>query len=141
MTAAILDEFLKINDIVVPQDLIDNEVSMMVMEYSHKKKYESLASGGYFDLNQDDKNILLDEFRSEAFKIVKTRLLLNSIIESECFEISKEELETEAKAISIRQKIPIEMVKDFLGEELESLKSDLMFRKAMDFVIKNAAIK
>jgi len=50
-------------------------------------------------------------------------------------------LEEEAKAIAIRQKVQIEMVKDFLGEDLELLKDDLLVRKAIDYVHANAVIR
>ena len=138
---AILDKVLEANDIEVPQDLVDNEVTMMVMELKHKMKYESMLSGGYFDFMQDDMADRMEEFREEAFKLVKTRLVLKGIIEAENFEVTKEDLEEEAKAISVRQQMPIEMVKDFLGEDLESLKDDLLVRKAIDFVYANAVIK
>lgn len=138
---AIIDKVLEANDIEVPQDLVDNEVTMMVIEHNHKKKYESMASGGYFDFMQDDMADRMEKFREEAFKLVKTRMVLKGIIKAENFEVTKEELEEEAKAISVRQQIPIEMVKDFLGEDLESLKDDLLVRKAIDFVYANAVIK
>ncbi|WP_206812967.1 trigger factor [Paradesulfitobacterium ferrireducens] len=138
---AIIDKVLEANDIEVPQDLVDDEVKMMVIELKHKMKYESMSSSGYFDFMQDDMADRMEEFREEAFKLVKIRLVLKGIIEAENFEVTKEDLEVEAKAISVRQQMPIEMVKDFLGEDLESLKDDLLVRKAIDFVYANAVIK
>jgi trigger factor len=138
---AIIDKVLEANDIEVPQDLVDDEVKMMVIELNHKMKYESLASSRYISLMQDDVSDRMEKFRKEAYKVVKTRLVLKGIIEAENFEVTKEELEEEAKAISVRQQIPIEMVKDFFGEDLEPLKDDLLVRKAIDFVNANAVIK
>jgi FKBP-type peptidyl-prolyl cis-trans isomerase (trigger factor) len=138
---AILDNVLEANDIDVPQDLVDDEVAMMVLEMNHKLKYESLASGGYTGFTQDEMAERMEQIKEEAYKLVKTRILLKGIIEAESFEVTKEELDEEAKAISVRQQMPIEMVKDFLGEDLETLKEDLLVRKAIDFVNRNAVIK
>ena len=138
---AILDKLLEANDIEVPQGLVDDEVKMMVIELNHKMKYESMASSRYISFTQDDIADRMEKFRKEAFKLVKTRLVLKGIIEVENFEVTKEELEEEAKTISVRQQMPIEMVKDFLGEDLEPLKDDLLVRKAIDFVNANALIK
>jgi trigger factor len=138
---AIIDKLLEANDIEVPQDLVDDEVKMMVIGLNHKMKYESLASGRYIGFMQDDMADRMEKFREEAFKLVKTRLVLKGIIKAENFEVTKEELEEEAKAISVRQQMPIEMVKDFLGEDLELLKDDLLVRKAINFVNDNAVIK
>ncbi|MGI1659020.1 MAG: hypothetical protein ACRKFN_08600 [Desulfitobacterium sp.] len=142
MKDAILDKILakvlEANDIEVPQDLVDNEVAMMVRELKHKLKYESMVLGGYTDFRQEDLTDQMDKFREEAFKSVKTRIVLKGIIEAESFEVTKEELEEEAKSIAARQSISIEMVKDFLGEDLELLRDDLLVRKAIDFVYVNA---
>jgi len=138
---AILDKVLEANDIEVPQDLVDEEVTMMVLEMNHRMKYESLATGAYFDFTQEDMDARLEEFKAEAFKLVKTRLVLMGIIEVENLEVTKEELEEEAKAISVRQQMPVEMVKEFLGDDLASLKDDLLVRKAIDFIHANAVIK
>jgi len=67
--------------------------------------------------------------------------VLKEIIAAENLEVSKEELEEEAKALSVRHQMPVEMVKDFLGEDLELLKDDLLVRKAIDFVQAHAVIK
>ena len=137
----IIDKIVEANDIDVPQDLIDNEVTMMALELNHKMKYESMALGSFYNYMQDDMVNREEELRKEAFKLVKTRLVIKGIIETENFEVNREELEEEAKAISIRQQMPVEMVKDFLGQNMESLKDDLLIRKAIDFVYANAVIK
>jgi len=137
----ILEKVLEANDIEVPQDLIDDEVRMMVLEMNHRMKYESLATGASLDFTQEDLDARLEEFKAEAFKLVKTRLVLKGIIAAENLKVSKEELEKEAKALSVRQQMPVEMVKDFLGEDLELLKDDLLVRKAIDFVQAHAVIK
>jgi trigger factor len=137
----ILEKVLEANDIEVPQNLVDDEVKMMVLEMNHRMKYESMASGGYIEFTQEDVDAYLEEFKAEAFKLVKTRLVLKGIIEAENLEVTKEELNEEAKAISLRQQMSIEMVKDFLGDDLATLKNDLLVRKAIDFVQANAVIK
>ena len=135
---AILDQVVEANDIEVPQDLVDDEAQLMVIELNHKMQYENMASARYIGFMQDDMADLMEKFREEAFRLVKTRLVLKRIVEAENFEVTKEELEEEAKAISVRQQMPIEMVKDFLGEDLEPLKDDLLVRKAIDFINANA---
>lgn len=138
---AILDKVLEANDIEVPRDLVDDEIRRMTLDLNHRMKYEVLASGGYLDFSRDDVAERMEKIKEEAFKLVKTRLVLKAIIEAENLEVTLEELEEEAKAISVRQQMPIEMVKDFLGEDLEMLKDDLLVRKAISFINANAVIK
>ena len=135
---AVIDKVLVAYDIEVPQALVDDEVRMMVLELNHRMKYDGLATGAYIGLTQDEQAERLEVFQREAFKLVKTRLVLRSIIESERLEVTEEELEEEAQAISVRQQMPVEMVKDFLGGDLEPLKDDLLVRKAIDSINANA---
>lgn len=135
---ALLDAVLKTHDVEVPQNLVDDEVRMMVLELNHRLRYESLASGRYRGFTQAEMAGRMEEFREEAFKLVKTKLVLKRIIEAEHLEVTKEELEEEARAISIRQQMPIEMVKDFFGEDLGPLTEDLLVRKAIGSIIANA---
>lgn len=138
---AVLDRLLEANDIEVPQNLVDDEVNLMILELQHRVKYESLTTGRITRFTQDDLAKQMEEFKEEAFKLVKTRLMLKGIIEAEGFTVTKDELEQEAKAIAVRQQMPVEMVKDFLGQDLEQLKDDLLVRKAIDFVYANSVIK
>jgi trigger factor len=140
LQAAILDKVLEANDIEVPQDWVEHEIILMVIEHKHKIKYESMSTVSPYDFMHEDVPGLLEAFREEAFKLVKTRLVIQGIIEAESFEVTKAELEEEAKKLSVRQKISIEMVKNFLGEDFESLKEDLLVRKAFDFIYANAVI-
>lgn len=131
---ALFEAVLKTHDVEVPQNLVDDEVRMMVLELNHRLRYENLASGRYAGFTQAEMADRMEEFRKEAFKLVKTRLVLRRIIEAEHLEVSQEELEEEAKAIAVRQQMPIEMVKGFLGEDLAPLKDDLLMRKAIDSI-------
>jgi FKBP-type peptidyl-prolyl cis-trans isomerase (trigger factor) len=138
---AVIDKIVEINGIEIPQNLVDDEITKMVCEQKHKLKYENMASGRCLGLMQNDITADMEKIREEAFRLVKIRLVIRGILEAENFEITKEELEEEARAISVRQQMPVEMVKDFLGEDLVLLKNDLLVRKALDFVLSNAVIK
>ena len=138
---ALMEKILEANDFEVPQALVDNEISMMVLEMNHRMNYERLASGTFISMTPEEMEQRLEEISAEAFTMVKTRMLLRGIIEAENLEVTQEELEEEAQAIALRQKTSIEMVKDFLGEDLGSIRNDLLVRKAIDFIYTNAVVK
>ena len=137
----LLNKVLEANNINVPQELIDDEAEMMVQDLYSKARYENMATGGDSIFTLEEQAKQMDEIRAEAFKQVKTRLLLKGIIEAESLNVTREELEEEALAISDRQKMPIEMVKSFLGEDLELLADDLLIKKAIDFIYVHSVIK
>ncbi|MBN1317324.1 MAG: hypothetical protein JXA42_17710 [Anaerolineales bacterium] len=138
---AIIEKILEANDIEAPQDLVDYETRMMAVELYKNRQYERMLSGEDLGFMPDDMADHMEALSKKAFKQVKTRLILEGIIEAENLQITQEELEAEAKAIAVRQQTPVEAVKDFLGEDLALLKDDLLVRKAIDLIYINAVIK
>ena len=137
---AVLDRLLEVNEIEVPPDLVENEAARMLLELRHRMTYETLATGNTIRLTSDEMAEQMTLIHAQADKQVKTDLILDAIIDAERFEVTTAELDEEALAIANRQKISIEMVKDFLGEDLAPLKKDLLVRKAIELVTTSAVI-
>lgn len=132
MKDELLEAFVEASDIVVPEDLFEETVERMTLEVMHGKRYEYMAQGKIF--MPEDVEQFTEEIRNLTYTQLKTQLVLENIIEKEAFEVTADELENEAKALAERQQMTIEAVKDFLGEELTSLKDDILIRKAIDFI-------
>lgn len=129
MEKAVIEKFAKNYQIQAPQDQVENEIEQMTMEAFHQIKYRSILSGNEVDLSEADIAELLGEIREEAVVSVLERLVIAKVLETERFEISQEELETEAAAIAARQQISVDMVKSFFGEDLSLLRRDLLEKK------------
>lgn len=129
MEKAVIEKFAKNYQIQAPQDQVENEIEQMTMEAFHQIKYRSILSGNEVDLSEADIAGLLGEIREEAVVSVLERLVIAKVLETERFEISQEELETEAAAIAARQQISVDMVKSFFGEDLSLLRRDLLEKK------------
>lgn len=137
---AVLDKLADLNEIEVPQSKVDNEVNGKVLELYQKLRYDSLMTGNpHFFIHQEVEE-QMEEIRAEAYRQVKTDLLLQGIIAQEQLEVTREELEAEAHAMAQRQQIPVERVFDFFGNDLSLLKGDLLVRKAIDLICDSAVI-
>jgi trigger factor len=152
MNDVIIDRFVEANTktggIEVTQDAIDEEALRMAREWSHRMKYESMASGsgggidgggidgggGFISPLSMVTEDLMNEFRVQAAKQIKAERVLRQVIADERLEVTREELEQEAKALSEQQQVPLETVRDFFGEDMALLRDDLLVRKALDFI-------
>jgi trigger factor len=121
----------------MPDGLIDAAVEQMSLELQVRSVYENMASGDTTSFMRDDPVIRQERIRSEVAKQVKTDLVFKQIIEAQHLEVTSEELEQEAKAISERQQVPLETVRGFFGEDMALLRGDLLVRKAIDFIYTN----
>lgn len=114
-----------------PADAVERELQMMVAELDQRMKFRmgqdeliALMSGGMKEK--------MEELKGDAYRIAKTDAVLKDYIRRGAFEISDEELEREALAMSERLGMGIEVVRAFLGEDYGSLRSDLAVQKALE---------
>ena len=136
---AIIEKLLELNDIDVPQDLVDEEIEIIIQELSSRSRYEAMLSPEDPGLFRTD---LIDRFgdvEAQAYNQVKIDLILTKIIEAEGFVLTAQEIEEEMKAIAERQQASFEMVKGFLCDS-DTLRKDLLEKKAIRFVIENATV-
>lgn len=137
---AVLNKLADLNDIEVPQSKVDNEVNGKVLELYQQLRYDSLTTGNpHFFMHQEVEE-QMEEIRADAYRQVKTEMLLQRIIEQEQLEVTQAELEAEARAMARRQQIPVERVFDFFGNDLSLLRGDLLIRKAIDLICDSAII-
>lgn len=138
---AVLQQLVKCNSFEVPKELLEQEVSMLILELNHRMQYENLASGKYVGMDPEEIKNLYIGIEEEAQKQIKLELILDSVIKTEGLVATREELEKEAMDIAGRQQIPEEMVKGFFGEDMKLLEKDVLVKKAIGFVCMNAVIK
>lgn len=132
MKEELVEAFVEASEIAVPKEQVEEAIARTTIEVLHRKRYEYMAKGRVF--RPEDVGQFSEEIKNIAWMQVKTRLVLEDIIEKEGFEVSSDELEEEAKALAKRQQMTIEAVKGFLGEDMASLKDDILIRKAIDYI-------
>ena len=126
---------------------IENEVSAILCEIQCRRRYEMLTGGlpviqnPYLEDPErigseqiKDQQDQMKEIRREAVQAVKTRMVIQRVIEEQQIQVSSEELEAEAHALAQRIQMPFEMVKDFLGADFAMLARDLKERKAAAYI-------
>lgn len=132
MKEELLEAFVEASNFEVPKDQLEETIAQLTTEILHRKRYEYMAVGQIF--MPEDIEQFTEEIRNLAYTQLKTQLVLEDIIEKEAFEVTVEELEEEAQALAERQQLTLEAVKDFLGEDMVSLRKDILIRKAIDFI-------
>lgn len=129
---AVIDHIIAHNEIMVPQEKIQEEAAAMLLEYRHRLRYESMASGISYDALRETEEELQQRFWKEAVRELKRQQIIQTVIREENLEVSPEELEREAEALAERQNLSLDIVKSFLGEGCGMLRRDLLEKKAMN---------
>ena len=123
----------------VPEEAVESEYRMLLADFRQRLTYDSMATGRpvYTYEGLEDQ---MAQLRDEALFQVKAQMVLKDIVQQEGLTVSSEELEEEGRAIARRQGVPLEEVKNFLGEDLSLVKTDLLERKAMDIIVQRAVV-
>lgn len=142
MKDAAVGKVVESNEVDIPRIMVEDEIDRMMQELDQQMRYQGLSLEQYLAFNQKDAAAFRDEIRADAEKAVKTRLIMNGIVEAEQFEVTPEEVEEELKVMAIQYQMTADKVKELIGEEnMKYLEKDLKTKKAIECIFENAVIK
>jgi len=128
----------KISDklsIELPETLIEQEY-MAIMR-------RLLSSRPQQDLKKEDLEKFKTEGRNKAAQNLKNHLILKKIAEKENLKVSDQEMHQELKEIAKANNVPLAKVVDSVNKEgrREELRSSILFKKTVDFLVEHAIIE
>ncbi len=142
MQDAALVKVVEANEVEVPAVMIEDEMSRMMQELDQQLRYQGLTLSQYMEFTGKDMAAFRDEIKPDAERQVKTRIILNSIVDAEKIEVSEEEMEEEINVMAAQYQTTADKIKEMIGvENLTYLQKDIKVKKAIKFIYDNAVIK
>ena len=135
----ITEILIKENDFEVPPSLVERQIYYMIVDTQKR-----MISAGIDENSAMDFSIKMhDKFKDDAVKIVKSFLLLKKIAQKESFVVEEEEIEKHIQELAVQNGHDFELLKKMYDNEerKDSLKMELIQKKAFDFIERNANIK
>ncbi len=142
MKNAVLEKVYEANDIDVPDVMVNDEVSNMMNEFDQQLRGQGLNLEQYFQYLDRKPGEFRAELRDDAYKKVKTRMLVSAVADKEEIKASKEDLDKEFELMAIQYKMDADKIREMLGTaNLGFIENDIRARKAVDFMFEQAVIK
>jgi len=95
----------------------------------------------YFQFTGLSEEKMMEEFKPEAEKRIRTRLTLEAIVAAENIEVSEERLDEELQKMADSYKMEVDKLKEYMGEnEKKQMKEDIAIQEAVT-LIANAAVE
>ena len=83
----------------------------------------------------------MEQMRPEAEKRIKTRLVLEKVVEVENVEVSDEKLDEQINEIAASYKLEGAKLKEMMGKrEKEQIREDLKVQAAIDLLVEQAKL-
>ena len=134
----LIDGMLENFSAEVPECMIDDEVENIVRERDYQLRSQGLDLATYLKYMNASLDDMRAQLRPMGERQVKTRLALEKIALLEKLEATADDIEAEYKKLAEQYSMEIEKVKEALSAD--NLTSDIVLRKAIDFVKAHAAI-
>ncbi len=142
MKNAVLEKVFEANEIEIPDVMVEEQIDDMMREFDQQLRYQGMDLQKYFEYLQKDPNEFREELRADAFKKVKTRLLVEAVADAEKFEATDEDVEAELKAMAEQYKMEVDKLKEMMkADNFAMLAKDIKMRKAVDFMFENAIVE
>lgn len=120
---ALIDEVVNNAEVEVPAAMIDDEAEEMVREFEYRLSYQGLKLDDYLKYLNMTREQLKEEYKPQAARSVKVRLVMEAIVNAE--ELKFEEAEIDAK---------IEKAASDAGRSVEDFKKDIR-REHIDYLV------
>lgn len=126
----------------IPPIMVDNRVARMIDELRERLSMQGLKLEQYLQFVNTDMEKLMEQYRPQAEREVKTDLVLEMIAKGENIEATEEEVNVELEKISEQYNQPIEQVRKALASagRLEMLSYGIAMNKTMEFIVSQSNI-
>lgn len=119
----------------VPVEMINEEIDRMVNDFSQRLQMQGMNIETYMKMLNVDLNTFKENFKPEAEKRVKYRLVLEAVVKEENIKVEDKELDDYTKEMATKYQVSEEdLLKEIGGKDF--LKYDLEVRKALEIVTK-----
>ncbi|HWQ78239.1 MAG TPA: trigger factor [Anaerovoracaceae bacterium] len=139
---AVLEKVYEANEVEIPDVMVEDQIDEMTQEFDQQLRYQGLDLQKYFEYVQKDPKEFRNELRQDAYKKVRTRLVVEAVADAEKLEASDEDIEAELKAMADQYRMETDKLKGMLKpENYAMIGQDIKMRKAVDFMFENAIVE
>ncbi|NCB48342.1 MAG: trigger factor [Clostridia bacterium] len=123
----------------VPEVMVEAQIEDFIHDFEHRLSHQGLTLDGYLKFSNMTLEVLKNSRREDARKTVKTRLVLEKIIENEKITVTDKDAEEKYNEFNKDgNKKSIAEIKKIMGEEQYNYyENSLLLNKLMKFLISN----
>ena len=119
----------------IPDPMIDLQTKQMADDFARRIMQQGMSLEQYFQFTGLSEEKMMEEFRPQAEKRIRTRLVLEAVVAAENIEVSDERLDEELKKMADSYQMEVEKLKGFMGEnEKKQMKEDIAVQEAVTLI-------
>lgn len=125
----------------IPEPMIDLQARQMADDMARRIMQQGLSMEQYYQFTGLTEEKMMEEFKPQAEKRIRTRLVLEAVVAAENIEVSDERLDEELQKMADSYQMELDKLKEFMGEnEKKQMKEDIAVQEAVT-LIADAAVE
>lgn len=125
----------------IPEPMIENEVMSMVQDTAQRMQSQGISLDQYMKFTGMTPDKLKEQMRPQAERRIRTRLVLEAVVDAEKITVSDERVDEELQKMADAYKMEVAKLKEYMGEfEKAQMKKDLAVQEAVDFLVAEAKL-
>ena len=138
----VIEAVYNANEIDIPEVMVEDEITAMMNEFDQQLRMQGMDLETYFQYMGAQKEEFRKELREEAYRKVKTRMIVSAIADEEEIQASEEDIENELEVMAIQYKMDKDQIREMLGvENMIFVANDIRMKKAVEMMYEAAVIK
>ena len=133
-TEKLLEEIAKTTEVDVPDTMVNDETERMVDHFAEHIKMQGISIEQFYQYTNSNREALKEQYKEEALKRIKYRLILEEIIKKEKIKVTDKEIDAKVDELATKYNMTKEEVKKQYGDNLDYIKYDLEVTKAFDAI-------
>ena len=129
-------------EVDIPEVMINDQIDKHIRDFENSLMYQGLNLEKYFSITGTNMDDLKNQVKKNSENEVKAQLVIEAVGKEE--KIEAEENEVEAKIAELAEnykKSPEELKELFKEDDYAYVKSQIIYNKTIDFLVKNAVLK
>ena len=124
----------------IPNGMVELEIDNMMKDMETRLSYQGLNLNQYMQMLGKTESDMRGEFKEQAERQIKSRLVLEAIVKAENIEVEEKDVTEKVKEMAKQygrkeeELLENEQLKEYISENLKT-------EKAIDFIVKNAKKK
>ncbi len=122
------------SEVDIPYTMVDDEVTHMLEHFKEHIMMQGITIEQFYQITNSSEDKIREEYKDEALKRIKNRLIIEKIIEVEKIEVTDEEVEAKVEELANKYNMTKEEVKKQYDNNLDYISYDLKVTRVFDII-------
>lgn len=137
----VVEKVVENSIIDVPDVMVEKRIDNLAYDFDMRLRYQGLDLQKYIDMMGMQMSDFREQFKNRALQEVRTQLVIEAVSKAEAISADEEAVEAEIVKLAENYKQePDEFKKHLQEDDIEYIKSTLIAKKTVDFLIANAQL-